>query len=244
MSDQISDQISEQIFISQPPDVKDMTPEKQPHPFVQLLKQDKSGFTILIVFLCGVIIAPLFEEFLYRGIFTGWLIDSTKEHLPRFGFNETTTKILHVIISLGVPALFFALQHFRGNQEQSVPSREFLLTLFCSMILLNLLTITIGIIYLTQIRKLALDQLGFQMNKYKSDILLSMLISVFLIPLLLILTGVLNATFPDSVIDPIPIFFLAITLGTIFLITHRLLPCILIHASLNFVSLMILVSQL
>ncbi|MDR2762752.1 MAG: CPBP family intramembrane metalloprotease [Planctomycetaceae bacterium] len=236
------DQTPNQISIPQI-DLKYTPPEKQPHPFVQLLKQDKSEFTILLLFICGVIIAPLLEEFLYRGIFTGWLIDSTKEHLPKFGFNETTTKILRVIISLSVPALLFASLHFRGNQEQSTPSREFLLILFLAMILINSLTLTIGIFYLTQIRNFTLEKIGFQMNKYPSDISMSILVSIFVIPLLLILTGILNAIFPNLVIDPFPLFFFAILLGGIFLITHRLLPCILIHALLNFTSLVILVLQ-
>ncbi|MDR1140746.1 MAG: CPBP family intramembrane metalloprotease [Planctomycetaceae bacterium] len=65
--------------------------------------------------------------------------------------------------------------------------------------------------------------------------------SILAIPPLFALTNYCKLMFPNNVIDPIPIFFLAILLGAIFIITRRILPCIIIHALLNTVSFMVIV---
>jgi membrane protease YdiL (CAAX protease family) len=208
------------------------------HPLAQLLSKDKRTSIILIVFICAVISAPLLEEFLYRGVLTGWLIESTKIYLPLLGINNKTVKILRPTIAICLPALFFASLHVSDNQDRAA---EVLIASIAAVTLANLFTLTLGIFYLVEIRKFSCDQIGFQMKYFGSDILLSILVAICVIPPLLCLTGALRLMFPALAIDPFPLFFFAVALGVVFMRTRRLLPCILIHAMLNGVSFILLV---
>ncbi|MDR2345198.1 MAG: CPBP family intramembrane metalloprotease [Planctomycetaceae bacterium] len=208
------------------------------HPITQLISNDKNILTLLIVFICVVIAAPLIEEFLYRGILTGWLADSTTIYLPQLGFSNKMTKIISVILSLGFPSLYFACLHFTSTSERS---NELLFISICAVTLSNLISFVLGVFYLTKIRNFTLEQIGFQINRLRFDILLSLAAAVLIIPPILILTGILRSIFPTFVIDPLPLFFFAIVLGGIFLKTRRLLPCIFIHAILNSTSFIILI---
>ncbi|MDR1291225.1 MAG: CPBP family intramembrane metalloprotease [Planctomycetaceae bacterium] len=205
------------------------------HLIVQLLSSNKKPLIILLVFICAVISAPLAEEFLYRGVLTGWIFESAKVYLPQFGF-ENKTSIASTIVALGFPALYFALLH-GGNRNLA---NDDLIHLIITALLSNFIILFVGIFYLTRVRNFTPDQIGLRMVKMRFDILIAVPISVFAIPLLFMLTTYCKTIFPDTVIDPFPIFFFAILLGTIFIITRRLLPCIIIHALLNAVSFMVI----
>ncbi|MDR0391021.1 MAG: CPBP family intramembrane metalloprotease [Planctomycetaceae bacterium] len=224
------------ITIIKPPIHTNKAPE---HPLIQLLKKDKRILTILIVFMCAVIAAPLWEEFLFRGVLITWLIDSTTEHLPKLGYNNTSTKLVSTTLAIILPASLFAIQHAGGKNENST-SILFML-IFVSM-LTNFIMLAFGTFYLTIIRKFTLAQIGFQSIK-KIDIWIAFIVSIILIPIILLLTFKLREMFPELVIDPVPLFIFAIVLGIIFLITRRLLPCILMHTFLNGISFANLISQ-
>jgi membrane protease YdiL (CAAX protease family) len=220
-----------------------ITIEPQPKPnkttdhFIgQLLSNDKRPLTILIAFICVVISAPLIEEFLYRGVLTGWLTESAKIYLPQLGF-ENKTSIASTIVALVFPALYFAWLHAGEHKFED----DALLPMIIAMSLANFIMLFVGIFYLTKVRNFTPDQIGLQMDKMRFDILVAIAISILAIPPLFALTNYCKLMFPDNVIDPIPIFFLAILLGSIFIITRRILPCIIIHALLNTVSFMVII---
>ncbi|MDR1479316.1 MAG: CPBP family intramembrane metalloprotease [Planctomycetaceae bacterium] len=208
------------------------------HPLIRLLSKDQEPLVILMAFIFAVIAAPLTEEFLYRGVLVGWLAESTKIYLPKFGCKEKDTQTLGILLALVLPALYFALLHFGSNSELT---DDIIFATFVAISLANFITLFAGIFYLTTIRNFTLEQIGFRMDKWRSDIFWAFVISIFIIPMILIFTGCLHRIFPNTVIDPIPLFFFAIVLGIIFITTHRLLPCILIHAFLNATSFTILV---
>ncbi|MDR2642209.1 MAG: CPBP family intramembrane metalloprotease [Planctomycetaceae bacterium] len=233
-----SEQPLAKITVVKLPSASAETTEKaSKHPLVQLLSKDKRILTVLIVFICAVISAPLTEEFLYRGVLTGWIANSAKAYFGQLGLNNKATKIFTVILAICFPALFFATLHAGNNPEHSA---KILLATILAVTLSNFTTLAGGIYYLTKIRKFTFEQIGFQNGKLRVDILTSVLVSVLVIPPLLLLTGVLREKFPTLVVDPFPLFFFAVVLGAIFLITHRLLPCILVHAMLNYISFMAL----
>jgi membrane protease YdiL (CAAX protease family) len=203
------------------------------HLLVQLLSQDKRLFTILLVFIGAVITTPLVEEFLYRGVLTGWLVDSANVHLAKLGLSAKKAKFISTEIAIICPALFFAMNHTGYKNDYSV---DFLLVTIFVVTLANCITLVAGFFYLTQVRKFTYDQIGFRMDKFIFDVMVAVVVSICLIPPLLILTSVLRFMFPTLVIDPFPLFIFAVMLGAIFLTTRRLLPCVIIHAILNGIS--------
>jgi len=47
----------------------------------------------------------------------------------------------------------------------------------------------------------------------------------------------LSARFPANVADPLTLFLFSLILGTLYYRTHRILPAIVLHMTLNFTSL-------
>ncbi|MDR1483298.1 MAG: CPBP family intramembrane metalloprotease [Planctomycetaceae bacterium] len=203
------------------------------HPLIQLLSRDNGFLTLFVTFICAVILAPLTEEFLYRGILTGWVAGASNVYFVNKGMSLAMAKFLSTAIAVIVPAFYFAMLHFGNQSGQSV---EVLFVVIISVIFSNMITIVVGLFYLVLIRDFTFERLGFWTDNFLYDIFLSFLISVFVIPPILLLTGILRNFFPEVVIDPFPLFLFAIVLGVVFLKTRRLFPCILIHVALNGVS--------
>ncbi|MDR0337640.1 MAG: CPBP family intramembrane metalloprotease [Planctomycetaceae bacterium] len=214
------------------------------HPLSQLLEQGKNSPIILFVaFFCGVITAPLTEEFLFRLLFQGWL--EKKSNDWRFGVSLSEYfpfrfLFLPGFFSIVVVSVLFALAHGGKRIEQPVDVQ------FYSMIgvgMTNVFVFCFGMFYLTVIRGTTVQELGFQTNRIGKDVFLAAGIFVLSAPLIFFLHWLLQNNFPNRVTDPVPLFIFSIILGSLYYRTGRLFPCILLHAFLNSFSFAVLVSS-
>lgn len=54
------------------------------HPILQILDKDASAALVVMAMFAACIVAPLFEEFFFRGVLQGWLERRTGMHSPRY----------------------------------------------------------------------------------------------------------------------------------------------------------------
>ena len=203
--------------------------EKKLHPIAQMIQDGKNEPMILLVaFLAAVVAAPLFEEFFFRLLFQGWLESKLSYYRSSY-----TSGIAIVIVSL-----CFAVIHVE-NQNNMVVPRELFYKMTAS-VAAHLLVFTIGIFYLIRIRNVNLTDVLVG-TKQCHRLPLEMFVIICLITVLLIfgLTAFLRMSFPDVFIDPVPIFFFSLVLGFLYSRTRNLLYCVLLHACLNAMSLVI-----
>ena len=95
--------------------------------------------------------------------------------------------------------------------------------------------------YLLFIRGASLCDLGIDWQKIPGDCILGIKAAFFLLPPIYLLNISLanlvqSVGALDFAPDPIPIFFFAVGIGVLYFRTHRILPCIVLHAMLNGIS--------
>lgn len=209
------------------------------HPLTQLIRQGRRSpfvsVVLTVAFLSGVILAPLTEEFMFRLVLQGWLQDRLGSWLGnKYFLIDTILKAIPVIIV----AVFFASLHGGGRSEGKL---DFLLAFLIGIVVAQSLIFTFGILYLTLVRQATARQLGFDGRLLPFDILLGFISFVLSTPPILAINALLKSLFPDNVVDPVPLFFLALVLGTLYYQTKRIQPCIALHAFFNGFSFLVLV---
>lgn len=203
------------------------------HPLTQLIQRGREKPIILLVaFLSGVVLAPLTEEFLFRLVLQGWLTKT----LSRFG-NQRLRNTTSCVLSLLIVSLLFAFMHGGERREQAV---EPLFAGLLGLAIANLLIFVFGTTYLSLFRQARAKDLGFDFRKIPKDLALGGLVFFIATPFILGLNYFLRILFPDSVVDPIPLFFLALILGTLFYKTRRIQSSIILHALFNGFSFLVL----
>lgn len=212
------------------------------HPLSQLLEQSKKSPIILFVaFFCGVLTAPVAEEFLFRLLFQGWLEKRSNDWRKSCQYSKYFP--LHFLFmpgffSIFIVSILFALAHGGKRMEQPVDIQ------FYSMVgigVVNLFLFCFGIFYLTVIRGVAVQKFIFRANRIIFDIFIAAGIFLVSSPFIFSLHWLLRNNFPDNVTDPAPLFLFSIILGVLYFWTGRLLPCIMLHAFLNGFSFAVLI---
>jgi membrane protease YdiL (CAAX protease family) len=207
------------------------------HPTVDLLGSGDWRMIAVAIFL-AVILAPILEEFLFRVVLQGWLEGvwsrrrRTRRELRCAPFSW---------IPLLLPAILFALVHFRVGHE--VPTPESLNTLLLGhavRIVADLATLAVAIIVLRFGVGATAADLGWQPKQLPLDGKLAIVALGAVMPPLLLLQGALNAAVSKADIaiapDPIPLFFLALAFGLLYRRTHRLAPSLILHMAFNATS--------
>ncbi|MDR2116335.1 MAG: CPBP family intramembrane metalloprotease [Planctomycetaceae bacterium] len=215
------------------------------HPLSQLLEQSKKSPVILFVaFFCGVLTAPLTEEFLFRLLFQGWLEKKSNDwrkicrYSEYFSLRLLRFLFLPEFFSIFIVSFLFALAHGGKRTEQPVDVQ------FYSMIgigIVNLFLFCFGIFYLAVIRGVPIRAFLFRANRIFYDLCIALGTFLIFSPFIFSLHWLLRNNFPDSVTDPIPLFFFSIILGVLYFRTGRLFPCIMLHAFLNGFSLTVFI---
>ena len=204
----------------------------QGHPLTQLIKQSKDSPKALliifpVVFLTAIVAAPLIEEFLFRMLFQGWL-EST---LARYGI-PWASGIAIVIVSL-----VFAAIH-AGNSEY-LDTLALLLLLGFSAVA-SLLIFVLGLVYLVWGCNIQIDGYLFGTKPFfRSGFFTNVRYCLYALAIIYGISIILELLYPQTNTDPIPIFFFALLLGTIYSRTQNLSYCIALHACLNMISLTI-----
>ncbi|MDR0870567.1 MAG: CPBP family intramembrane metalloprotease [Planctomycetaceae bacterium] len=188
------------------------------HLVFQLIQQGwKEPSVLFIALVSSVIVAPFAEEFLFRSIFQGYL-----------------TKKWSAALSVFTVSAVFGLMHAGSRTSQTAENLSAVLT---GMSVGNLLFLCFALLYLFFIVKATPQDIGFgcrwTKKQFAADTFLALEVFCCCCPFILTLTAVLRLMFPNTVIDPIPLFLFSLVLGMLYQKTHRLLPCILLHTFLN-----------
>ncbi|MGL4594634.1 MAG: lysostaphin resistance A-like protein [Thermoguttaceae bacterium] len=189
-------------------------PKKSPeHVLTRLLTEGKNSPAILILaFFCAVISAPLTEEFLFRLVFQGWL--------------ETKIRWAAILVS----SLVFSLIHGAPRHEMAFSEMT---VLFSGGLIANTILVILGIGYLRFFRGATFQELGWNRHFLARDIFDAVVTFLCLAPILFSLHIFMRIVLPEYVTDPIPLFVFASVLGFQYYSTHRLAPCVVLHALLN-----------
>lgn len=202
------------------------------HPVARLvLEGDMASF--LIALAVAAIIAPLVEEFLFRVVLQGWLeaVDGRWRRRWR-ALRSLPRAAVPIIISSAV----FAALHFRTTGP-AAPMRVLVLLLVVQGVL-HLAVVFLAILWLRLFHGATAEDLGWQPRELWADIGRGLVAAVAVCPPTYLLVAVSSQLVPKGYApDPIPIFFFALALGTIYFRTHRIVAPAVLHVSLNTISL-------
>lgn len=204
------------------------------HPLVVLLQSRPHLGMFLFCALVAVIAAPLFEEFLFRLLLQGWLEAVENRLRRRFLWLR---KSLPGAMPVLMVALLFAGQHSREPSPE--PDVDLLITKMGAFAAAALLTLAFGV-WLVRVRAGAtVADLGIVPEKFWADVRLGVLTFVAIAAPIYTLQDLLARSFPNTVPDPVTLFFFAIALGVLYYRTHRIVAPIALHMSLNATSLIV-----
>jgi membrane protease YdiL (CAAX protease family) len=185
------------------------------HPLIELIRTDPDPTLIGICVFSAVLVAPLTEEYLFRGLLQGWL-----ERLA----NVDEDPVRLILGGAPEPQKDATAATSGQVQSEDLPDRETV----AKTTLENPYVPPIGPASEHESGKRidAIGKKGPQPQGTHRPALWPILGSALLFSAMHITHG------PDWV----PLFFLAIGLGYLYRQTHRLLPCIVVHFLLNAVS--------
>lgn len=220
-----------ELFIPSP-DVPASQDAAPPHHLVILLKESHTLPTFLLCFLSAVIVAPIVEEFLFRLVLQGWLEAVERRLRRRIAFlRQWVPGAVPVVLV----ATLFAGIHYRA------PSLPVDVRTIVGLIIANLAAyvavLTFGFGLLRWDAGARADDLGIVRGKWLDDLRLGVLTFVAFAAVIYLLKLSLSVPFGENVADPLALFPFALALGVLYYRTHRLTPCIVLHMSLNFTSL-------
>ena len=211
----------------------------QEHPITQLIVRGQADPRVfLVVFLVGVVIVPIAEEFLFRLLLQGY-VEKQEARLRKFLRLHGIHSALRGLFAVLCSSTIFAAIHWRSTAEET-PLQE-MFDGFLALIIGYFAVLTTITTYLLFIRGASPGDLGIDWRKIPGDCILGMKAACFLLPPVYLLNiglvksvGTLGFT-----LDPIPIFFFAVGTGLLYYRTHRILPCIVPHVMLNGISIAI-----
>jgi membrane protease YdiL (CAAX protease family) len=217
-------------------ELANVEPAGTDHPIARLAK-DGSGWMLPVAFLAAVVVAPLVEEFLFRLLLQGWLEAAwgrCRRKLPalrRLG--------PRAVVPVTLVALLFAWMHYRtaGPQYRA----QYLAAIFIGQAVAGLVTVAFALGLLRWHAGANAADLGWQWESLPGDARLGLLAFLALAAPTYLLQVCLSNWLPVRLApDPVPLFFFALGLGTLYYRTHRITPSLVLHAALNFISLTML----
>ncbi len=218
------------------PQAADPKPELA-HPAEQLLRTGAPGEKAVAVVI-AVIVAPLIEEFFFRVLLQGWLEAVWSRRRRKYPeLRSAPASWLPIVL----PAALFALMHLRSSKGSL--SNEYLTVMFLAQMAADLLVLSLAIAVLRFAVGAAGADFGWQPEELRSDARLGLLALLATAPPVLAvhvaLTGLVDWNGIGYAPDPIPLFLLALVLGTLYRRTHRLAPSLVLHAAFNATSIVL-----
>ncbi len=220
------------------PELVEPLPEEEavrPHAILEAMATGGTPILVLCI-VAAVVVAPVAEEFLFRVLLQGWLESVVQRWWPllpplRRVLPGASGPIL-------VSATLFAAMHIRV----AGPGRraEYLVAQLLATAVIASLLVGFAVVWLRLRTGATAADFGVAPGKLAADVRLGLWsLAALLGPLYAINIAVYHALPKHIAPDPIPLLFLAVGLGVLYARTHRIVPCIVLHAALNAVSLSI-----
>lgn len=202
------------------------------HPLVVLLQVDRHPAVLLLVCLAAVVVAPIAEEFYFRLMLQGWLeAEERRLRRRRWLFRHLTPGLLPVLST----SLLFGSIHFRPEPPPTDPG--LLVFLFATSTVSRVLTFGFAVWLLRNWSGATARDLGFVPSRLLSDVGLGLGTFAAIAAPLYAFQFILGGAMPNSpFVDPITLTLFAFVLGTLYYRTHRIVPSIVLHMSLNATS--------
>ena len=202
---------------------------------ILMQKAGRYPIIIIVCFLMAVVVAPLSEEFLFRVLLQGGIEATLRRE---YGLSAWCKRI-----PILVTALIFAAIHIRAPQE-TIDGHyiDLLFKGFVANIAGSLAAIFILVILLRKLYRIRWSDIGLwdfkRLPRDAAGALLLLL--VILLPILIVNYSVTTLAkqldIPGSVTDPVPLFLLAMVLGTLYFRTRRFVTVFFLHAFFNLFS--------
>ena len=210
--------------------------EDAAHPLTKLVAA-ANVWILLLCFVSAVVAAPVAEEFAFRVLLQGWFQALERRWRRKM---PTLRRILpRAAGPIFLASLLFGAMHFRVAGPPL--DERSLVAMMIGNVVGNLLTLGFAIGYLRWHVGATAADLGWAPRKLPRDIGLGLIaFAAIVVPIFAIqyaLVALLAALKIPVAPDPIPLFLLAIVLGTLYFRTHRIMPSIVVHAALNATSL-------
>jgi membrane protease YdiL (CAAX protease family) len=202
---------------------------KRAHPLARVLVEGRDIPTILMCVISAVIVAPITEEFLIRLVLQGWLESLERRIRRRVPWLR---RIVAGFMPVMMVAVLFAAMHIRWNEpETDLSVVVFGLSVYTvSCVLL----VAVSVCWLKFAAGATLADFGIVPSRLASDLrIAAWTLLAFAVPVYAINFDATLVLPKHTVVDPIPLFFLAIALGTLYYRTHRIIPSIALHMAFN-----------
>jgi membrane protease YdiL (CAAX protease family) len=206
--------------------------EKNEHYVIQLWRQDPRSVTKLFSAIAAVIVAPIVEEFLFRLLLQGWLEKADRRLRRRL--RALAPGALPVV----TVAVFFAAMHYRGDQPDH--DATMLIRALLGNAVAGLVTVALGVAWLRARWGTTLADFGIEPRRLGRDFALGLAAFLAVAPPIYLLQMALVQWVSPGTADPISLFFFALALGFLYYRTHRIVPAIALHMTLNATSLLFL----
>jgi membrane protease YdiL (CAAX protease family) len=198
------------------------------------------GWVFLLAVVSAALVAPVFEEFFFRVVLQGWLEASERQWRKSPAVRQSLPRgLLPVVAS----ALAFAAMHFRRASDH-VPTIPYLVAIALASVAVSVVLGIFAVVLLRFRAGATAADLGWSTRSLSRDIGLGLLGFLAVAgPLYLVLeisAALVKRWQWPMAPDPLPIFVLALGMGTLYYRTHRLVPCVAMHMALNVITLSIL----
>jgi len=209
------------------------------HPLTEIFMKGTTSSRIACTLL-AVVVAPVFEELVFRLFLQGWLekVDRRLRRRARWLAVACRWGTGPVVFS----SLLFALLHLRGERALSAPD-QMVFSIMSYAVVSVLLSVAL-VLYLRGVRGATWADLGFARSRVASDVKLGLAAyAAVVVPVcaaMALLTKLAEDLPSYLAPDPAPLFAFALVLGFVYLRTHRVLPTIIAHAALNGGTLLLL----
>ncbi|OHB68698.1 MAG: hypothetical protein A2V70_10335 [Planctomycetes bacterium RBG_13_63_9] len=219
--------------LTRPPAMYDVEEATTVHVAAKLVAQ----CDIWVLMLCGlaiVVVTPIAEEFLYRVLLQGWLEAAQRRY--RRAMPTLRRLAPGAVGPVVLSSLIFARAHFRTAGPPM--NLHYVTLLLAAVATANLLTMALAIAYLRWRARVKAADLGWVPQKLFADLRLGLLAFAAVAAPIYLLQIVLSLLLPKYFApDPFTIFVFALVLGTLYHRTHRIVPAVVVHMSLNATSL-------
>lgn len=203
------------------------------HPLAQLLK-DKDPKIFLLALLVGAIIVPIFEEFFFRVLFTGWLLAVER----RWRGKLRSFRPPRAVLPIAITSLVFASLHIRG-QSREIPETNLVLSMF-GLAAISIVTFAFAVTWISLRHGASARDFGWDASKWPDDVGTgAWAFFATALPIYALQIALLYVLPSGIAPDPFALFFFACVLGTLYFRTSRLLPSTVMHMLLNAGSLVL-----